>query len=205
MADSFYKKTLPFALGFLFFLCSMYLMMVAGSINVPGAHLITKHSTLTWIVCIILILAIALYQAITNSNNYWLSTLIFVLISIPMIYPSYPTLMNCYFDTSESIYVEASVIKKTVREYKTSKGRGYSHSVELNLDKAYSEFKHFKLSKAEYNRLKENSKLTLEVKNGGLGHKWVKSYEIVNIPEVKENIYLPRLHIPIDYGTQNEQ
>lgn len=118
-----------------------------------------------------------------------------------MIYPSYPILMNCYFDTSESIYVEASVIEKTVSEYKNSKGRGYSHSVELNLDKAYSEFKHFKLSKAEYNRLKVNSKLTLEVKNGGLGHKWVKSYAIVNLPEVKENIYLPKLHIPIDYGT----
>lgn len=205
MADNFYKKTLPFVLGFLFFLYSTYLMMVAASINVPSAGLTTKHSVAVWIICIVLILVIVIYQTIAKPKNNWLSALIFVLASIPMIYPSYPILMNCYFDTSESIYVKASVIEKTVREYKTSKGRGYSHSVELNLDKAYSEFKHFKLSKAEYNRLKVNSKLTLEIKNGGLGHKWVKSYEIVNIPEVKENIYLPRLHIPIDYGTQNER
>lgn len=205
MPNTFYNKILPLGLGFLFFLYSVYLMMVAASINALTAHLTTKYSGAVWIICIVLILTIAIYQTMTNSKNYWVSALVFILVSIPMIYPSYPTLMNCYFDTSESTYVEASVIEKTVREYKTSKGRGYSHSVELNLDKAYSEFKHFKLSKAEYNRLKVNSKLALEIKNGGLGHKWVKSYEIINVPEVKENIYLPRLHIPIDYGTQNEQ
>ncbi|HOY70706.1 MAG TPA: hypothetical protein PL131_08400 [Methylotenera sp.] len=183
MSDTFFKKSLPYALGFLFFIYSMYLMMVAASINAPSAHLKTLYSGTVWVICIVLSLAIVIYQTITNSKNNWVLAFIFVLVSIPMIYQSYPILMNCYFDTSESIYVEASVIEKTVSEYKNSKGRGYSYSAELNLDKAYSEFKHFKLSKAEYNRLKVNSKLTLEIKNGGLGYKWVKSYEIVNLPK----------------------